>query len=428
MQWRVLDRHADYLQLPAVLSAACALFFVWGALSRGGRLQRLARDGALMLLNTAVVFGVAEAGARILRIDFNELLGLRRNNERFPLYFRMPDKPAGEVFFTRHGPAEWTGKPLTTLLRNHKSTDAAYTDETELTVRYDQDGFRNAPDLKDWDLAITGDSFVESGYLAQEDIFPGLVASHLNVRVKNLGASDSGLYSEAFFLRAFGRAPSLRRAVLVFFEGNDITDNVEERRNLERFQATGERPEREIGREPSLLRTLYRLARNFGEMEFFPRSYANATLHASGQPIPVTIADAPPAPEDLSEEERIALGEGLDSWARTCRELGVEGWLLYLPAKRRVFDGHLTQGKDYPEPEWRLNSLPEHLASLCRDRSIRFVDATPALREATRRGELTYNPIYDTHLSKSGHQVVAQVLASALESATPAGAGLTSAN
>lgn len=427
MLWRAIERHADYLQIPALLGAGAALVFLYGAVAREGRIQRAIRGCALMLINTAVVFGFAEVACRVLRFDFNELLGLRANNERFPIYFRLPAKPAGDVYFTRHGPAEWTGKPLTVLLRNHKITDNAYQDEQELTVRYDKDGFRNADDLTDWEIAITGDSFVESGYLPWEAIFPTIVASRLSKPIKNLGSSDSGLFSEAFFLRTYGKAPSLKSAVLAFFEGNDITDNLEERRNLHRFQTTGERPQREIGREPSLLRTLYRMARNLDQVELFPRSYANAMLNAGGTAIPVTIADAPPAPEALSEEERAALGEGLDAWALACRELNVEAWLLYLPAKRRVFHDHLTQATDYPEPDWQLNALPAHLATLCQERAIHFVDATPALREATNRGEITYNTIYDTHLSMNGHRVVAEVLAAALEQGKGIPTSLTTA-
>lgn len=427
MLWRAIERQADYLQIPALLFAVATLVLAYGVVAPEGRIQRIIQGCSLLLVNTAVVFGFAEIACRVLRFDFNEMLGLRANNERFPIYFRLPAKPAGDVYFTRQGPAEWTGKPLTTLLRNHKSTDNAYQDEPELTVRYDRDGFRNAEGLADWEIAITGDSFVESGYLPHEEIFPSLVATRLGKPVKNLGSSDSGLFSEAFFLRAYGKAPSLKTAVLAFFEGNDITDNVDERRNQQRFQASGERPQREIGREPSLLRTLYRMARNLDQMEFSPRSYANATLNTGGTATPVTIADAPPAPEDLNDEERAALGEGLDAWALACRELNVEAWLLYLPAKRRVFHDHLTQAANYPDPDWQMNTLPDHLATLCQERAIHFVDATPALREATNRGEITYNLIYDTHLSKTGHRVVAEVLASALEQRTGMPTGLTPA-
>ena len=46
------------------------------------------------------------------------------------------------------------------------------------------------------------------------------------------------------------------------------------------------------------------------------------------------------------------------------------------------------------------------IALLCERLDVPFLDATPALREASRRGELVYQPL-DTHLSARGHELVA---------------------
>ena len=125
------------------------------------------------------------------------ILGLKEKKEGFPIFFRMPDLPVGDVFFTREGPASWTGKPLTVMLRNHRGTDLAYRDEQEITITYGKDGFRNPDDLNDWDIAITGDSFTESGYLPYEELYTTLLGRTLHKRVKNLGVSDTGNFTQA---------------------------------------------------------------------------------------------------------------------------------------------------------------------------------------------------------------------------------------
>ncbi len=413
MLWRMLGHGAGYLLKPAVLVGGLALLFVIGGALKGGWLQRLVRGCTLLMINTAVVFGVAEVAGRVIGLDYNELLGARKKNEAFPIYFRLPTQPAGDVFFVRHGPDQWTGKPLTTLLTNHRSTDVAYTDEKEVTITYDKDGFRNASDLKDWDVVVAGDSFTESGYLAQGDIFTGLLAERMGKTVKNLGVTDTGNLSHAFYLKTYGKAPACREAVLAFFEGNDLSDNVHEVDAQQTFQKTGKRPSHDIPKEPSLLKTLYHLVRDFRQMTFRPRSYANAIFKGKEE-VPVTIADAPPSSQNMSDKEKAAMGQALDQWAKNCKELGVRAHLLYLPCKRRVLDGHLEQKTDYPEPKWSLGDLPQYIEKECVARGILFVDATPALAQKSKEGVLTYNSIYDTHFNAEGHRVTAEVLSAHL--------------
>jgi hypothetical protein len=415
MEWRAMSHDADYLRIPGFICAGIAALLTVLALLAAGRPQRLLRTGSILLLNTMIVFAIVEAGGRVARVDYNALLRLKEKNERFPVFFRLPARPVGDVFFARDASVSWTGRPLATVLKNINCPDDAYQAEAEVTIRYDKDGFRNPDSLADWDIAVVGDSFTESGYLPDNEIFTGILAATTGRRVKNLGISDTGNFSHNYFLKAYGQSPSCRTAVLAFFEGNDLGDDIEELKDLAKFKATGERPSREIGPEPSLLRTLYHLGRDFDKMKFRPRSLANATYLAKPSAIPVTIADAPPAPENMSAKQKAALGAALDTWAQTCRELKMESWLLYLPCKRRVLHGHLQQGAGYPEPGWQPNDLPRYVAGECADRGIRFVDATPPLVDLAAEGVLTFNPIYDTHFNREGHRAVGQALAAALK-------------
>jgi hypothetical protein len=418
MEWRAVYHNAPHLRTPGFICTGLSAMLLLTAEFSTGRLHRLQRTAAILFLNTVLVFGLAEAACRVARVDFNEILGLKQKNEGFPIYFRLPDQPVGDTFFARPGPASWTGKPLTVMLQNHRGTDSAYRDEQEITVTYDKDGFRNPDDLKDWDIAVAGDSFTESGYLPYEDLYTTQLGNLLHQRVKNLGVTDTGTFTQSFYLRSHGRATSCRTAIVTFFEGNDLGDNVEELRDIQKFRATGERPSRAIGRESSLLKTLYHFARDFRKMNFRPRSYANATYLAGSDEIPVTIADAPPAPDAMGADRKNSLRAALDTWARACKEIGAEPLLLYIPCKRRVLHGYLKQGQGYPERDWQLNDLPDFVAQESATRGIRCIDTTPALAALAAKGVLTFNPIYDTHLNKEGHRAVAEVLAKALRNRT----------
>jgi len=77
-----------------------------------------------------------------------------------------------------------------------------------------------------------------------------------------------------------------------------------------------------------------------------------------------------------------------------------------MPTKRRVFHGFVDNPCDHPD--WRPTDLPAYIAKLCARRGIRFVDFTPGLVAKTAEGILTYNPTWDTHLTRAGSGVVAE--------------------
>lgn len=411
---RLVTLDAHQWAMPAQILTGFAFLSLIAA-RRGGWMQALVGGCVRLGLTTGITFGVAEGACRALKLDFNELLGARRANEAFPIYFRLPTHPSGDVFFTRTPGATWTGKPLQTLLKNHRSTDVAYTDEQELTVKYSKQGFRNPDSLTDWDIAVVGDSFTESGYLPEDQIFTGVAAARLGRRVKNLGITDTGGFSHVHYLEAYGAAPSCRKAVLAFFEGNDLSDNVHELEDLERFQQTGERPSHDIPVQPSLLKAVWNILRDFKQLRLSDRSYANAWFKAGDREIPVTLADAPPSMAQLSLEQRNALASVLDRFAEAARKQGVKPHLLYLPCKRRVLHGHLRHGEGCPEPGWQPGDLPDHVYAECQKRGIGFINPTGALASASAQGRLTFNPIYDTHNNREGHQIIGEVLAEALK-------------
>lgn len=369
----------------------------------------------LVLASTALGVLAVEGVFRLIGFDFEA--GQKEAYEAYPIFYRQPRKPLGEVFFHRNGPASWTGRVVATGLRNDGGLDDAYADEPEATITYDRDGFRNPDDLADWDLVVIGDSFVELGHLPYEALFTTHLGQRLNTRVKNVGASYSGPLTYVAYLKQFGEAPSARHALMVFFEGNDLVDIEREAARLHTFETTGERPYRTFEQQPSFVLAAYRLARGLSDGTFQQeRGFENALFTAPGGAEAVSVNYTPPPSDQVSAVARVAMERALADWATTARALGMQPWLVYMPCKRRVLDGHLQFLDDTPPgfAAWQPTDLPVFLKQQAEQHAIRFIDVTPALVRETRQGRLTYNGIWDTHLNRHGTSVVAQALAEAL--------------
>jgi hypothetical protein len=395
-----------------------------GALIKEGKVLSLLR---LMVTNIAVLgalLGLAEIGFRVAQFDFDTMKLTSSGEdprEAYPICFRIPEKPLAEVFFQRPGNLEWTGKPLATYLHVRHGTDKAYEDEQAFTSKYDADGFRNPSDMRDWDVVVTGDSFTETGYLPHDDIFTAIAARQSGLRIKNLGVCNTGTFTHGRYLDHFGKAPSCKHAVLAFYDGNDVLDNEEEMRDLDKNQATGWRPTRDILPQTSLLKACYRVAKNTVAISPF-RRFQDAWFTVGGRETPISMRPSPMPldPETMSARQHQALVRALDAWVETARSMGLTPWLLYLPANNRTYHGlvRLADNASSESRAWQPGSLPAHMRSLCEKRGIRFVDACPVLRSAAEKGTLVYNPILDTHLNQEGSRLVGELLAKSLGGAT----------
>jgi len=392
---------------------------VLGLVIRSARALAVLRLIVINAVVLAVLLGVVEGTCRLAGVDFNAFGGGGRTDSRedYPLCFREPDEPLGEVYFKRTGGVEWTGRPLSQILALRHGIDIAYRDEPELTLRYNKEGFRNPPGLKDWEVVVAGDSFTETGYLPEETIFTSVAAARSGLRIKNLGLCNTGPFTHVEYLKHFGAAPSCKIAVLAFFEGNDINDAVVEMRDRETFRTTGVRPYRQLGPQTSFLKAVYQRAKtrvHFAEK----RTYRNATLTAGGKELPITLQPPPmpPDPQTLSPERKQLIAQFLDEWRDAVQKQGMTPWLLYLPINNRTYHGlwHAEPNLEEEAKSWVPNELPSMIQTLCLERSIAFVDAYPALRAAAEQGTLVYNPIFDTHLNAEGSRLVGEVLATAL--------------
>ena len=407
---------------------SCAGGLAWalmGAWLPQGRLLSLLR----MITGNAVVFalmlGVAEMAFRVIQVNFNDLMGQNDDpRAKYPLCFRMPEKPLGEVFFQRAGPDSWTGQPLASLLRLKNGTDQAYTDEKSFTSNYDADGFRNPEGLKDWQVVVVGDSFVESGMLPFEQIFTTLAAQDSGLSIRNLGVCNTGTLSHLEYLRRFGKSPSTQRAVLAFYDGNDILDTETETADLTRHRQTGWRPSRVPLPQTSLIKAAYQVAKIF--LKPSPkRQYQDAWLKTGAKELPITIRPEPMPldPETMSPDQKRILDDSIQQWAESCHQLNLEPWLLYIPANNRTYHGlvRFAEHANAAAQKWTPGTLPDYMHQLCDKHQIHFVDACPTLRDAAEKGILVYNPILDTHLNQQGSQLIGTLLSHQLTQAATTG-------
>lgn len=366
---------------------------------------------------------------RAVQFDFRFQAAAQR---RLPPFYRQPTVPCGTVFFRREGPLEWSGQPVRTALQALGLDATAYAGEPFIHVRYDALGFRNHPRPATWELAVAGDSFTELGHLADEDLFTTRLARALGWRVLNLGVSHTGPLTHLFYLSHFGLSPSTRAVMIVFYEGNDLADLAAETAEERRWLVTGRRPRREPVPQSSLLRAWGERWRSRNPPTHLLSSAqpVDAFLHTKRGRIPVTLGAPPPDWRTLGESTATALGDFLCRLAELARVHGVQPWLVFMPAKYRVWHGQLEFTPEAAPvwTAWTPSDLPVALAAWCAEQSIQFVDLTPDLVTETHRGgDPLFNTLFDTHLTARGAQVVAATLARALAPLAGTAAGASSA-
>lgn len=109
-----------------------------------------------------------------------------------------------------------------------------------------------------------------------------------------------------------------------------------------------------------------------------------------------------------------------------CQANGIRLLVVYLPIALRVHgpysrfsaDASLT---DYvPGGDWyAADEFALRAGALCAELGIPFIDATAPLRDGAARREFVYAPRYDSHLYYRGHEIVASLIAGALETRPP---------
>jgi len=372
-----------------------------------------------VLLVIAAGLTVLELGFRLAKFD---LRGLEAARRRLPPFYQKPMVPTGGAFFRRAGPDRWRGQVIRTCLQVIRLPDAPYRDEPLVEVRYDSLGFRNENRDPAWEVAVAGDSFTELGFLPHEQLFTTLLARLTGWRVLNLGVSHTGPLAQLSYLADYGLSPATRQAVIVFYEGNDLTDLDREQLALSELERTGRYDPEEHRPQTSLLGAMADWACQHPAPPL-PEAVADDALWPGpAGDIPLTFENTAPAVSQLASETKAAFERFLSRYAALTRAHEVRPWLAYMPCKLRVLHGRvrLTETGAATVGNWSPTDLPQWTAERCAHAGVSFVDLTPALIAAleTHR-RLPFNPRYDTHLNAFGSEVVGRALAEALQRRGP---------
>ena len=282
-----------------------------------------------------------------------------------------------------------------------------------VTVRYDRHGFRNSRNLDRADIVVLGDSNIE-GYLTAEAELATTKLSQLQSKVvANLGHSGYGPQQELVVLKRYGLPLQPETVIWTFFEGNDLSDV--EQYDRQRTQSSSTWRHNVWYR--SLTRNVFaRLGRPVGPCT--PSSHI-AQFQAEFTDEHGQVRRVLFAPSEVQPFSEGPLEKAIDAIAQAamlCQERNIRFLVAFIPEKYRVY--HRLNNVRFVSDamaSWRVSPLPAEIGRrlTALKYNIRYVDLTPALAQASRRGIATYLPD-DTHWTDQGNRVVAETLDQAL--------------
>lgn len=397
------------------------ILFFTSAFVRTKGLKKSSTIVCMLFLIFLVFWMTSEAVFRFIKFDFHA--GQEWDWDKLPPIYRQPTLPHDTVFFRRKGPETWKGKVRDAGLRQnvgerlYSTLDNPYTNEPPVEIRYNSLGFRKPEGMDTWEIAVTGDGFTELGYLKDEDLFTSILARNLKINVANFGVAYSGPLTELSYLKSFGISKSTRHTVVIFYEGNDISDLEEENTNLEKLKKNGRRPVREYTAQTSLTRAILAKIGQVQEKISNPSSPTSETITGyfsthKGK-IPVTLNYAPPGSAELATTTVHQIEDFLEEYSGFAREKGVTPWLAYMPSKERALYGEIEfiQGTKDTLRNWKPTDLPELIQKLCEKHGVKFINlAIPLIARTREKKELLYNSLFDTHLNEAGSRLVGEEL------------------
>jgi hypothetical protein len=312
-----------------------------------------------------------------------------------------------------------------------------------VTFATDFEGFRNGQDIEQADLVFIGDSFTEAGNVPEEETFVRLTAQATGLSNRNLGRALHTGPTELLVLKKYGLKCHPRIVIWQLTEANDLEEAVDyrdwiaagrpnffdwllhERYKLPREQAndSGARTQSWERRSPTF--QLFSWLRTPKSSK--PWALSGTFCDKAGQVHEVRF-NAWPGRQNtpVHHEGWPLLKRSIQDGAKLLGEQNIRLIVVHIPLKIRVVGPwlqvseaaqKLRPSREIPPQE----TLAFYLESLCGELGVPFVDATPALKDATATGELVYLP-FDTHLSPRGHEIVSQLLVDAIRKPAPGAA------
>lgn len=345
--------------------------------------------------------------------------------------------------------------------RSYPNAPAGYP-SFELTLTTDAHGFRNGAVgdalLSQYDIVVTGDSFVAGSHVSDEQAWTYLLQQKTNKNIYNLGVSgsDPGNYYNNFILLGNQYRPKL--LLFMLYEGNDfkkltplVTMGEEKSSALKPHKNTKSLTAKLAGLAESspVTKGLHRFS-----AEVLETARSNAPVPGYAEtvgfmPIKVSTGDRPHyygfEPRRLTylyEEKEVfrqsKSWQGVADIMQRLVEMGEqEGFsvlFLYAPSTphvvmplvkesipaKQLHDFAAFEEDHLPDPEtfkknvfdWMDNEQNVFLEH-CATHDMNCLALTEALQQATTKGEQVYYS-YDQHWTPAGNRVVAETVATYL--------------
>lgn len=288
-------------------------------------------------------------------------------------------------------------------------------------LKYDKNGFRNDEDLTTADIAVIGDSYVESPMLPGSMLATTRLAELIQKTVANLGQSGYGPQQELAVLKRYALPLHPKSVVWVFYEGNDLRDaqKYEDKVSFlkSNWNAIDSLWDRSFTR--NLLSWLTGMIRGCTPVHAAKDIITHAIVTGPEQRKHLVYLKGRSSSVGLTRQELGALKTSVAAMEEAYRLVQADGGrflVVFAPTAYRVYHDiadFKQAGEDIPQ--WDLNDLPDRLRRMISEISpdIGYLDLTPALKSAAQHNTLVFFSD-DTHWSSEGHQVVSEALAKAL--------------
>lgn len=315
------------------------------------------------------------------------------------------------LIYEREPYVYWRGLS-TGMLATRVGMEDPYAEIVEFST--DFQGFRNGRDIRKADVVFIGDSFTEAGYLAEQETFPHLVASRMNVAARNLGRINYSPSEELVVFQRYGLACEPRVVVWQLCEDNDLWGESMYTGWLAAGMPNFVPPSKVRSDAWQARSPTYRLFAACRRREPWP--YSGFFRDADGKQHLILFGNL------VSEQQTPTGNPGWPILERTVAlgtELaqlnGIKLVVVLIPMKVRAM-GHYVEFSDLTKThlsrDWDLpegHTMSHHLRQLCERSGVTFIDATPRLKNEAAAGKLVYLPL-DSHLSALGHSVVVDLI------------------
>lgn len=353
----------------------------------------------LVVVSPVFVLFLIELPALFNVVDYRAVIGPLRG-----YYATIVYDP--ELLYIKHPHARYTG-----VRRGGDITSVYQLPPSDMTVfrwdaKYDKNGCRNERDLEKADIVVAGDSMVEGITVSTPQLMTSLVGRAEGKVVANLGQSAYGPQQELASLKRFGLPLHPETVLWVFSEASDLGDVVW-------YDATMRNPPGwwHSFYMRSFTRTAYKtLFLLFGSK---PAGIKRSGVVEASNGDKVSMYFLSPAAR-LTARDFGAIDETTHILAeanKLSRAQGARLVFVFAPDKFRVFHDFCSFPEASECRNWAVNDLPERLRKAVTSISpdIGYVDLTPNLVDAVKRGEVPYYPD-DAHWSPEGHKIAADAI------------------